>query len=328
MTQRRIHRQQIAWYADMVTLVTGIIMLLTYLLLPFFIIDQTSLQALEIPGRIAGDSSLTLNTGVWEIALFMIMVMLIISISSTLFALTQPHYSLVISWLNIVYGAATLMFLLLFLFQYVTSSGNSHSLFAPTHIGYWTLLTGTVVLIGQAGVRRQPVLPPGYAPQPPATDGRFRAGMLAPVAIDTATNNVPMYSSHHRELMARTPADVTPWQPFEYAFQSVQHPQPAWRPATGSVPRLVEQAHNFVYVLEHSDSTRIGRKSHINDFVIHDKSVSRQHAVLFTRGGQFYIRRMSTAAPLLVNDIPVQDEHPVQPNDTITVGNIRLQFIL
>ncbi len=72
-------------------------------------------------------------------------------------------------------------------------------------------------------------------------------------------------------------------------------------------------------------TTRIGRERD-NDLILTDPRVSRYHALIELVEGRWLVRDMGSANGTFVNGRPVDDAHPLQPDDRVTVGDTELVF--
>ncbi|MBF0613786.1 MAG: FHA domain-containing protein [Magnetococcales bacterium] len=80
-------------------------------------------------------------------------------------------------------------------------------------------------------------------------------------------------------------------------------------------------------VVEERQSFSVGRSGE-NDFLVPDYSVSRQQAVFQVfRGKRFWIRKMSGAAPIQINQRPMAKEQLLREGDHITLGRLRFQLL-
>jgi len=69
----------------------------------------------------------------------------------------------------------------------------------------------------------------------------------------------------------------------------------------------------------------IGRSS-TNDIVLHDPSVSRQHARIFARSGRFVVADSGSTGGTRVDGEPVKAERVLRGGETITVGEVALKL--
>ena len=75
--------------------------------------------------------------------------------------------------------------------------------------------------------------------------------------------------------------------------------------------------------LSDGESVLIGRYSTIK---IQDKTVSRQHALLWQERGAWFIQHLGATNPTLLNGIVVAGQSPVNDGDRIELGMTRLVF--
>lgn len=72
------------------------------------------------------------------------------------------------------------------------------------------------------------------------------------------------------------------------------------------------------------ERTSIGR-GRSNDLVVHDSSVSREHAEVLLANGGFVVRDLDSTNGVRVNGSRVR-EHPLAPGDVLLLGNAELRF--
>ncbi len=81
------------------------------------------------------------------------------------------------------------------------------------------------------------------------------------------------------------------------------------------------------YTLEPEQVFTLGRRSDCS-VVIQHQTISRQHAQIYTKEGNFVIRNLSGTNPIHVNDqTPVMKgkEAVIRPGDTLRLGNVSVQ---
>jgi hypothetical protein len=71
--------------------------------------------------------------------------------------------------------------------------------------------------------------------------------------------------------------------------------------------------------------TRLGRERD-NDLVLTDPRVSRYHAQIELEGGQWIIRDLESANGTFVNGQPIDEAHPLSPDDRIMIGDTELVY--
>jgi hypothetical protein len=100
------------------------------------------------------------------------------------------------------------------------------------------------------------------------------------------------------------------------------------QPETTAVPKLVLTAASRVLRQITVDRSRltIGRRPS-NDLMLDDLTVSGEHAVLHTAGGQSVIHDLDSRNGTLVNGVPVMQRTLVD-GDWIDIGIYRLQYLL
>jgi hypothetical protein len=74
-------------------------------------------------------------------------------------------------------------------------------------------------------------------------------------------------------------------------------------------------------ILITADKVRIGREAD-NDIVLDDVQVSRHHLVLARQGEQLLVEDLNTANGTVVNGKPLTEPTPLQPDDTIKLGQV------
>ena len=79
----------------------------------------------------------------------------------------------------------------------------------------------------------------------------------------------------------------------------------------------------LTFDLSEGESVLIGRYSTIK---IQDKTVSRQHALLWQENGAWFIQHLGATNPTLLNGIVVTSQSPVHDGDRIELGMTRLVF--
>jgi pSer/pThr/pTyr-binding forkhead associated (FHA) protein len=72
-------------------------------------------------------------------------------------------------------------------------------------------------------------------------------------------------------------------------------------------------------------TTALGRKL-TNGVVLDDATVSGEHAVLYMRDGQWYVRDAGSTNGTLVNGQDVVAPSPVQVGDVLTLGGVQLRL--
>ncbi|MCU0821232.1 MAG: GGDEF domain-containing protein [Spirochaetes bacterium] len=71
----------------------------------------------------------------------------------------------------------------------------------------------------------------------------------------------------------------------------------------------------------------IGRGPNINDIVIDDASISRQHACIYKKGDKFYIKDNGSTNGTYINDEKVIGEKLLSNQDKIKIGSTILKFL-
>lgn len=74
-------------------------------------------------------------------------------------------------------------------------------------------------------------------------------------------------------------------------------------------------------------ATSIGR-SIASDIVLLDRSVSRQHSVVYCIRGKFYVEDIGSTNGTMVNGAVIEGRVELQPGDEIRLGITRLVFLL
>ena len=78
-------------------------------------------------------------------------------------------------------------------------------------------------------------------------------------------------------------------------------------------------------VLPLEPTTALGRKL-TNGVVLDDATVSGEHAILYLRDGQWYVRDAGSTNGTLVNGQDVVAPSPVRPGDVLQLGGVQLRL--
>ena len=78
--------------------------------------------------------------------------------------------------------------------------------------------------------------------------------------------------------------------------------------------------------LEDGEEWIIGRDPDVCFQVIEDPMVSRKHVIIKRLGEDYFLENLSATNPASVNGIPVEDQVPLQEDDTVQIGNVLLRF--
>jgi hypothetical protein len=131
------------------------------------------------------------------------------------------------------------------------------------------------------------------------------------------------------------PASEQPWAP---AVSAGYEPPPAGPGATALSPRLIVQSSGAILNMAGGkDEYIIGREDPVSgsfpdiDLVPYggeEGGVSRRHAKITARGGQFFIEDLNSVNYTYVNrqKLAVQSPHPIRDGDEIRLGRVVLQF--
>lgn len=107
-------------------------------------------------------------------------------------------------------------------------------------------------------------------------------------------------------------------------------PRPPEPPPPPSKPKasawLVDQATNRTHQLNQGD-TRVGRGKQVNDLVLADKAVSREHLLIREEHGHFTLYDRGSKTGTLVNGRRVESPLLLAHNDAIEIGDTRLRFV-
>lgn len=89
--------------------------------------------------------------------------------------------------------------------------------------------------------------------------------------------------------------------------------------------RLHSQEQEYIVLLQ--DQYIVGKLNTEADFIIQDPSVSRIHAEIERRGGQYYVRDMNSTNGTFVNGqrLRIQERVPIQPGDVIAFARAEYQ---
>ncbi len=74
-------------------------------------------------------------------------------------------------------------------------------------------------------------------------------------------------------------------------------------------------------------STKIGR-SNLNDIVILDESVSREHAIIDFKKGKFYWTDRAPLNRSIINNEVINESYEIKHNDVIICGEVQFKFVL
>jgi pSer/pThr/pTyr-binding forkhead associated (FHA) protein len=64
------------------------------------------------------------------------------------------------------------------------------------------------------------------------------------------------------------------------------------------------------------------------DIVLSDKSVSRQHAIIYCAKGKFYIEDLGSTNGTMLNKLPVEERQALNSGDEVRIGLTPLIFLL
>ncbi|MCK4934048.1 MAG: type III secretion system inner membrane ring subunit SctD [Simkaniaceae bacterium] len=78
--------------------------------------------------------------------------------------------------------------------------------------------------------------------------------------------------------------------------------------------------------LEDGEEWIIGRDPDVCFQVIEDPMVSRKHVIIKRLGEDYFLENLSATNPASVNGIPVEEQVPLQEDDTVQIGNVLLRF--
>ena len=173
-------------------------------------------------------------------------------------------------------------------------------------------------------------------PQLPISDGRIDAPALekGPYSNDTVVAVLHAVARHLFEEDVRVQSGEHARRVFDAAVDQT----------IGSGARIQRDALRIVgegtplggrLVIQHGGSGGpfeleeraygIGRSS-TNDIVLHDPSVSRQHARIFARSGRFVVADSGSTGGTRVDGEPVKAERVLRGGETITVGEVALKL--
>lgn len=74
-------------------------------------------------------------------------------------------------------------------------------------------------------------------------------------------------------------------------------------------------------------ATAVGRAIS-SDIVLSDKSVSRQHAIIYCVKGKFYIEDVGSTNGTMLNKLPVEERQMLNSGDEVRIGLTPLIFLL
>src|SRR5690242_20832143 len=102
---------------------------------------------------------------------------------------------------------------------------------------------------------------------------------------------------------------------------------PTVEPSTGAFPSLllVEGGQSRIVVLDHTPFT-VGRKTE-KDLVITDPRVSRDHAIITSDDGEFFVIDQSSRHGTYLNGTRVQRAR-LQPNDRLEFGTRDAAYVM
>ena len=155
----------------------------------------------------------------------------------------------------------------------------------------------------------------------PATVTLAAARDLRPGSLDVATR----FSEVEEPRPAPSTRDGHAHLPAPAATQVVRAPRPP-APASGAVLEIVDRAGAVErrHALD-ENGVVIGRRSS-SGLSLTDPEVSRRHAQIEYRGGQYYLLDLGSMNGTLVNGRLIDEPHPLADGDTIVVGHSRLRF--
>lgn len=293
-----------AFYADVAALATAVIILITFLSLPF-IGGIPALAILTLGSGVSGGA----DSGVWLFMLIFIPLAALAAGISAAVSLGASHLSRTLSWVSLAAGAVMLLVLLLLLAQMANAIGLFGSALSPagtpagtgfsfaltlTSIGYWLIFFGALTLIGLVFVSRDI---PALAPNPV----QFVAVPPPPMSA---------------------PPQPAPLPPLPAAPQSRPRRQPlanAW---------LVPVYDGSETYQLNRGETRIGRARARNDIILNSPRVSREHCLIREyENNQFVIFEIAARQPIYVNSRPISSKQVLHQDDLIMLGDVTLRFV-
>lgn len=281
--------------ADMASLVTSLVMLFSFMLLPYISVSLGTTQGINISANMTGLQYFFLSesrnltvTDTLISGIVAILPIFVVVLSGV--ALGNRSASRNIAFANMGIGIFEI-FLLFFLLLRISSfiDGGLSVALATLSIGYWLMFLGAIVLILQVFVNRGGGL------------GRTPAMMDIP----TSFNPPP-----HMPNVMPAPSPAAPMRP-------MGTPANAWL-----VNVQNQQSHQLM-----RGETRIGRSTQHNHIVINNPQVGRQQAIIREEGMHFVLYEAGSRQHVIVNGNPVQGRYVLNPNDQVTFGNVVLRFV-
>jgi hypothetical protein len=288
-----------ALYADIAGLVAAIIVLLAFLALPL-VGDFTAIRLLtlsDIANQLSDFASVDTGTPFWLTILYAIPLLMLVVAFVAAFSLGNRTWSHYAGWISTGAGGLALLVLLIYVIGFADSvdlatggSGISEVL-SNSGFGFWMMILGAAVLIGQVFVSR-------------SDTGMVMTHMTAEAVVVQAAPAPP------------PPAPAPPPPPAKPKKQLAN----AW---------LIDPDENYYQLFQ--GETRIGRsRQHDNDIVIGHDSVSRQHALIREENGKFILTDISGRGTVYVNGQPLHGSHVLNHAEDIYLGpdgQVVLRFV-
>jgi len=279
------------YYANLTILVTGIMVLVSFLAFPYVDVLGQTATALQL---ITGMSL----AGVTPLLVMVMPLVGLIAVISGGIALGNPSMNRTIAYVNFGAGIVLLLYLLYDLFQLAGITGGNAGVSVAMSVmgfGYWLMLLASFVLIGQIFVARQ-------------AGGSASVGVPPPLPGQ-------QYMAQPTNMPRQNPNPAPP--PIAPSAGPTQLLANAWL-----VNVQTQQSHQLA-----QGESRIGRSKSRNNVILGDTSVSREHAMIRQANGQFILYEVGARQPIFVNGQPVRGQHVLQPNDQVTMGNVHLRFV-
>lgn len=172
-----MNKQNVGFYIDIASLVTGLIILVAFLAFPFIgLAGLGGLSPLQLVSLTSlANEQVGATITLWPIFMIVIAICALLTSVSAGVALGKREFSRMVSYVVMAFGSVILLILLVFLFQFasdplLTSTGSGLSIaLSVMGFGYWLIFLGSIVLIvqvffGRTTVSAAPPMPMGTPP--------------------------------------------------------------------------------------------------------------------------------------------------------------------
>ncbi len=97
-------------------------------------------------------------------------------------------------------------------------------------------------------------------------------------------------------------------------------------------PRLVRKQLEVPLVMQGSDPLLVGRDESVANLIIKDSFISRTHAAIFRKGGQYFVQDLHSKNGTYLNgnrlDCNDEPAGPLQDGDRIRFNVVEFQFVI